>query len=185
MRAFLALFRCPDFRAGLLMAMAAIGIALLLWAVDAPLNSFTISSALILCAIILFPTLLWIGLFLVGRDTSVSLVPSSELAVVEYTQWYNILDWPGRAERCGQGRVIVSPEGLYFIPLIGQRRIVEFSDMVLLESKLYWSRRYYKLRRRSTGKIVRFYVPENLSAVWQEYFDAAVGPMGRGTLDTR
>jgi hypothetical protein len=187
-RAFLALLRRPGFRAGLFMALAFIAMASWLWSVDMPVNSFTIGSALSLCAIFLFPTFLWIGLFLVGRDTSTSPMPSKVLAVVEYSHWYSILDWRDLVERlfsCTCGRVAVAPEGLYFMPLFGGNWQIAFSDIVVLENELLWTRRYYKLRRRSTGKIIRFYVPENVSADWQVCFAASVGPLGHGAANTQ
>ena len=179
MSSFLALLRRPGFRAGLFMAVAFIAMASWLWSVDRPVNSFTIGSALSLCAIFLFPTFLWIGLFLVGRDISTSPMPSRELAVVEYSHWLSVLDWRDFVERlstCNHGRVAVAPEGLYFMPLFGGNWQIAFSDIVVLENELLWTRRYYKLRRRSTGRIIRFHIPENVSGAWRQHFDALVSP---------
>jgi len=186
--AFLALLCRPGFRAGLFMAVSFIAMALWLWSVETPVNSFTIGSALSLCAIILFPTFLWIGLFLAGRDTSTTQIPSRELAVVEYSHWYDIRDWRDLVERqfsCNCGRVAIAPEGLYFMPLFGGHWQIAFSDIVVLENKLIWTRRYYKLRRRSTGKNIRFYVPENVSADWQVCFAASVDPLGNKAANTQ
>ena len=79
---------------------------------------------------------------------------------------------------CNVGRVVIAPEGLYFIPLAGSRWHVVFSEADVLENKRYRTRHYYKLRSRATGRYIRFYIPENVSKVWRDYFEALTAKAG-------